>query len=127
MATMNDIHEILDYPEWQQRAYENLANEIVKGMAEDYIDYLISNFGHINQLEGKLIPKFEDKRAQHLEKTLRGPWYQTLTKIDSEYMIQKCRSEAYDRREKFLKKQEEERKKKEAKEKNGKLDIPAVS
>ena len=94
MATMHDINEIMDYPEWQQRAYENLANEIVKGMAEEYIGYLLLK-GVKYDKDKKFKPPFGDRRGIYLENTLRGDWYNVLTKVDSEYMIQHCQSEAY--------------------------------
>lgn len=93
------MEEILDYPEWQQRAYENLANAIVEGMAKDYIDHLLFN-GLRSDTSKKLYIGGSDAKGLHLKRTLNGDWYHTLTKIDSSYMISKCESEAYSRWEK---------------------------
>jgi len=107
MASMNDIGEILDYPEWQKTAYENLANAIVQSVAEDYIETLIWDHGSIDNFNGRLLPKFRPGKATSYEKWFNSQWYHTLTGVPSEYMIDMCRKKAYDKRLEIIEKQEE--------------------
>lgn len=91
----NTIHDYdVNYPKWQREAYENLANAIVKGAADSYISYVASN-GVKDDRNKTMYLKSSDGHGKSLEDWFRSQWYTTLTSLDGEYMIKKCREEAY--------------------------------
>ena len=67
--------------------YENLANAIVLQAVKDYRDAL-------KRLKKKPSNHAAMSDAMECERFFRSGWYNALTSVDGEYLIQKLREEA---------------------------------
>lgn len=67
--------------------YERLANAIVVQAAKDYL----TNLRKLKRNPGSSSAKHE---IRTLERFFRSQWYQTLTSVDGEYLINRLRKEA---------------------------------
>lgn len=66
--------------------YENLANAIVIQAVKDYRDILVRLKKKPNNKEAMI-------DAMECERFFRSGWFQTLTSVDGEFLIQKLRKE----------------------------------
>lgn len=66
--------------------YENLANAIVIQAVKDYRDILVRLKKKPNNKEAMI-------DAMECERFFRSDWFQTLTSVDGEFLIQKLRKE----------------------------------
>lgn len=66
--------------------YENLANAIVLQAVKDYRDILVRLKKKPNNKEAMI-------DAMECERFFRSSWFQTLTSVDGEFLIEKLRKE----------------------------------
>jgi hypothetical protein len=69
------------------KAYENLANAIVKQAARDYMTAL-------KRLKKNPYDRKKRKEVRELEEFFHSDWYELLTDVDPHYLIRKLREKA---------------------------------
>ena len=69
------------------RPYENLINAIVLQAVKDYRD-------DIKRLKKNTTNTDAMSTAMEIERFFHSAWYQTITSVDGDYLIQKLREEA---------------------------------
>ena len=69
------------------KAYENLANAIVKQAARDYMTAL-------KRLKKDPYDRKKRKEVRELEEFFHSDWYELLTDVDPDYLIRKLREKA---------------------------------
>ena len=69
------------------KAYENLANAIVKQAARDYMTAL-------KRLKKNPYDRKKRKEVRELEEFFHSDWYELLTDVDADYLIRKLREKA---------------------------------
>lgn len=69
------------------KAYENLANAIVKQAARDYMTAL-------KRLKKNPYDRKKRKEVRELEEFFHSDWYELLTGVDPNYLIRKLREKA---------------------------------